>query len=226
LAALKFGKNGLVRGSSQNLAALAAKMSVDESASESLPAEPDAEGHCTFESVNDLLIYVIPTDKLLQSPTSDKPRTSLRAQKKRDFLRGLSKKVSREISDNRSVAQTSRRSIDHDRRSIEFDIESGAANATQRSQSRRLSLQLSRQPTVVEGADDPIGEDPRTQLTSDSMISLGTDDDNAQDTHRSDDLMPLRYGGRSGVWDDSPLRAPRVLPSRDYEDPSTQHTIS
>ena len=70
LSALKFGKNGLVRGSSQNLAALAAKMSVDESASESLPAEPDTDGYCTFESVNDLLIYVIPTDKLLQSPTS------------------------------------------------------------------------------------------------------------------------------------------------------------
>jgi len=82
---------------------------------------------------------------------------------------------------------------------------------------------MSRQPTEVEDADDPIGEDPRTQLTSDSMISLGTD---VQDTHRSDDLMPLRYGGRSGVWDDSPIPAPRVLPSRDYEDPSTQHTIS
>ena len=231
LAALKFGKNGLVRGSSQNLAALAAKMSVDEPASEPLPAEPETEGYCTFESVNDLLIYVIPTDKLLQSPTLAKSRTSLRAQKKREFLRGLSKKVSRERSmftgaDNRLDAHAStmtRRSIDSDRRSIEFDIESGVANAKPRSPNRRLSLQISRQPTEVEDADDPIGEDPRTQLTSDSMISLGTD---AQDTHRSDDLMPLRYGGRSGVWDDSPIPAPRVLPSRDYEDPSTQHTIS
>ena len=232
LSALKFGKNGLVRGSSQNLAALAAKMSVDESASESLPVEPDRDGYCTFESVNDLLIYVIPTDKLLQSPTSGKSRTSLRAQKKREFLRGLSNKVSRQRSifigpDNRLNAQKStmpRRSIDSDRRSIEFDIESGVANATSRSPNRRLSLQLPRQPTVAEDADNPIGEDPRTQLTSNSMISLGTDDDNAQDTHRSDDLMPLR--SRSRVWDDSPIPAPRVLPSRDYEDPSTQHTIS
>ena len=83
-------------------------------------------------------------------------------------------------ADNRLDAHAStmtRRSIDSDRRSIEFDIESGVANATPRSPNRRLSLQLPRQPTEAEDADDPIGEDPRTQLTSDSMISLGTDDE-------------------------------------------------
>jgi hypothetical protein len=229
LSALKFGKNGLVRGSSQNLAALAAKTSVDESTSESIPGEVGADDYCTFESASDLLIYVVPTDdKLLQSAIFSKAsRASLKAQKKREFLRGLSKKVLRDHvpivgADSNLDAKRSATM----RRAIDYDIEAGASHSSPRSPNRRLSLQISRQPTVLVGTDDLVGEDPRTQLTSDSMISLGTDDETAQVTHRSDDLTPLQYGGRSGVWNDSPIPASRTLPSRNYEDPSTQHTIS
>lgn len=226
LGALKFGKNGLVRASSQNLVALASiaeskstksfKESIDESVSGGGAFD---QSLCVFEAATDVLLFVIPSESktMTLSTLQTFKRTSTRTAKKAEFLQNLSKKLQNTGSKTMAHVENSKdqllpRTSDDPQRKDE-----GA-----RSPTRRLSLQMDRpQSAMRRSIDDALHvEDPRTQHTADSMMSLGSDDQ-AQMTHMSDDIAPLRN------WDDSPLSVrTRVLPSRNYEDPSTQHTIS
>ena len=227
LSALKFGKNGLVRASSQNLVALASiaesksmkstKETMEESIS--LGAAFD-ETLCVVEAATDLLLFVIPSDSKAMALTSLQTfkRSSTRSARKADFLKTLTRKLNKTDESTTSPA-----GLANERASprTSSDLKRGQVESKP-SPSRRLSLQMDRpQSAARRSLDDALDvEDPRAQHTADSMLSLGSDD-HVQLTHMSDDIAPLRN------WDDSPLNnRARTLPSRNYEDPSTQHTIS
>ena len=224
LGALKFGKNGLVRGSSSNLMALSTIQETQSARSISGTEKPatDDDVICGFESMTDLLLFVVPSkDKFIErSQMGTFKRTSAKSAKKEAFLRTLTKNLhSSTVSPatRRSEREKREHNLDDSAglsKALEFDIESGKKSE---STQRCFSMQLERRTATT---DDPAAEDPRTQLTSDSLPSMASDDAN-QATIASDDIGPLRGG-----WDGSSPLGARALSSRDYDDPSTQHTIS
>ena len=198
MLSMKFGKNGLVRASSQNLVALETTELEKEKTSESGEVEDDTL--ICFESANDLLLYVIPADlAVVKQAVFSSPKKRLT--KKDTFLKSFSKKMSRMETSPRSP----RRGVEFDR-NVTFDPETGAGAPPPRAPERHLSMI---------GAGRHSEDHPRTQYSAGSGIAI-SEDDQAQHTFLSSGSA--EYGQRSTIY--------RTLTSGNYEDPSTQHTIA
>ena len=183
--AMKFGKNGLVRASSQNLPEL-------EKDKTSESADVDDDAPISFESASDVLLYVIPSDlTVVKRAVFSSP--SKRVTRKETFLKSFAKKMSRMDTAPRSPRQNA-----------DLDLETGAgACASPRSLGRHLSM------IGVAGRSE---DHPR--FFADGVADL-SEDDQTQRTFLS--------SGSADYGDRTPNR---TLTSRNYEDPSTQSTIS
>jgi len=217
LASIKFGKNGLVRGSSQNLVALAAAEESDKTPVKKAHFEED-NTTCSYECATDMLLYVIPTkvEKLMTTTLhSSTRRRSAKSERKKEFLQSLSRRAQLSSKTLRPEPSGTLEGVAIDAGDIE--IGSASIGSAPRSPQRRLSLQLERPRPLFE--NEEVIDDPRTQLTSDSLPDSILSDENVQETHRSDGM--LHESNRSSIWDDQP-----ALPSQRREHPSTQNTIS
>ena len=209
LTALKIGKNGLARASSNNLAALVRQEIVED---DFLPDEIAA-----FECMGDVLLYVFPIRAKRNDAPLDKPdREGKKLTKKAAFLKNL--KEATGVNKLKNV--------------VSIDKEPGdstkPANVVQAPTARRNSIAEARK-----SRDYPV-EHPQSQLTVDSSLDGAANDhpltqfttsslpehENAQATHSSDTLSPLPT---RSMWDDTPVGA---RSRRSVDHPTTQHTIS